>query len=400
MPLGRVRAFVPPVCPPKAGADVSLSTDDLLKPQERVFTKKKRNYGIFSILVAAASVLVLLPVYASFVGLLVPLSWVMVVAAVFGAVFLPWLLAWKLRSRGPRLFALVNVVLAAFFFTVLGGSTDRALASNGAKPFESLAGLLGASEGEQHAVTVSGELVIGVLRALTLGGLEEDVPDRVDDDGSGDYDDEAPVGLEAEPRAETEPASGVDSGPMEEGHRDNHEPGSDGDWDDDEPGIQAFIDLTSIGSSLLDEAGKSHQRASLASAAGDDRTLRGEGAADIVFSDGTEAVTVDVVLDNEVSAGFVFDTGADFTAITPALARRLGVDPETLTEKRTLLTAGGPVEDPVVRVDSLAVDGAEVRDLEVVVCMRCPNNLLGRNFYGRFHLEIDSKAGFLRLLPR
>ncbi len=147
-----------------------LPTNHLIKPQERVFTRKRRNYGAASVAMAIISVAILVPVYASFVGTLVPFCWVMLPAAFLAAMVVPWLVARLLRFQGPRLFAAVNVSMAFLLFVVWGGQTDRALEREGLTPFVAVAKLVGANEGDQHAVTSAGVLLVDVLRYLTVSG--------------------------------------------------------------------------------------------------------------------------------------------------------------------------------------------------------------------------------------
>jgi clan AA aspartic protease (TIGR02281 family) len=361
---------------------VPLSTDDLLRPQKRVFTRKRREYGPLSVAVAVVSALVLMLVYASYTGLLVAQAVVMVVAGLLGAVALPWFVARRFRSRGPRLFALMNVVAALVLFLALGRPTDHALASRGLLPFEALAGLVGAEADAPHTVTDLGQGVVTLLRAMTLSGQPGEIEEALEESG------------EPEPPPVPRAAADVDPGPdgahaKDAGETDGVEVASDAadapDPDADEPaGIQA----------TLEDAGPE--------ALGTYTVLATPmaGTVEVPIERHGRTFTVGVLVDGRVPADFVFDTGADYTAITPALARRLGHEPDEVTDRRRFLTAGGPVEDPVVRLERLSIDGAEVRDVEVMICTRCPNNLLGRNFHGRFRVEIDSGVGILRLHPR
>lgn len=142
----------------------------------------------------------------------------------------------------------------------------------------------------------------------------------------------------------------------------------------------------------------------------EDATARAGGSGVVVKLDPGETVevpiathgglvTVGAIVNEDVPADFVFDTGAETTAITRALCRRLGLDPES-AERRLFYTAGGPVEEPVVRLRSVRIDEAEVADLEVMVCTHCRQNLLGRDFQAHFVVGLDTQAGLLRLEPR
>ncbi len=392
---------------------MSLSTDNILKPQDKVFTKK-RSYGPVSVGVAVLSAMILLPLYASLAGNLVPIGWVMVLLGFVGAVIAPWVLSRRLRSRGPRLFCLLNILVALVLLIALGNQTDRALEENGLLPFESLAGLLGASDGDDHAVTVSGEVLLGALRALTITKQPEDEPGiGVDKTQDACAEDVAPT--EGEPRAIAPVDSSIEgrtSGEKPSGSSAEVVPKGSGDGKEQEARkVQAYVRKVE-GGHLVAEASESLSGGSSPVVVSGDRVSPGGsatysvlgrlagGPVEVPIERDGRTFDVGVLVNGNVPADFVFDTGADLTAITPALARRLGFDVDSLDDKRLFHTAGGPVEDPVVRVDRLAIDTAEVRGVEVVVCSRCSSNLLGRNFHGQFRVEIDSARGVLRLHPR
>lgn len=347
---------------------VAHLTDDLLRPHARVFTKAKRRWGVFSVGIGAISAGILTVVYAAYLGEWVPDRRLLLAAGLLGALALPAAVAWRLRVSGVRAFAVLNTVVAVIFFTVLGGATDRMLARHGLAPFRAVVDLV--EPDDPAPFTEAGEGLVGVLRSLSLGGGEaaEAPPPPPPPRAGGDA--EPRAGLVPEALGEAAVAAGTPTPVSVAG-----------------AALQATVE----------EAGEG------APAEGTLSVVAGpasDGTVEVPMTLRGRAVTVEALVDGDVRAEFVFDTGAEATALTPALARRLGYDPESLADRRRFLTAGGPVEDPVVTVRSLSVGGAEVRNLEAVVCRRCPKNLLGRDFHEHFRVELDGRAGVLRLHAR
>jgi clan AA aspartic protease (TIGR02281 family) len=113
------------------------------------------------------------------------------------------------------------------------------------------------------------------------------------------------------------------------------------------------------------------------------------------------SVIVPVVLNRSVKTYMIMDTGSSFTAVTPAVAKRLGL---RLGSRVSVLTANGTIVVPLARLDSLKVGNAEVHGLLVTVQNFSPDprvdGLLGLNFLTRFHTSIDSQRHALTLAPR
>ena len=91
-----------------------------------------------------------------------------------------------------------------------------------------------------------------------------------------------------------------------------------------------------------------------------------------------------------------FDTGARLTVITPKLAGELGLDPDEAEGTVEVVGAVAAASAPVLRVASVSVSDAEVRDLRVV-CHPLSSKLgldgiLGLNFLDRFNIEINNAA--------
>ena len=120
-------------------------------------------------------------------------------------------------------------------------------------------------------------------------------------------------------------------------------------------------------------------------------------------------ILVPVVLNEHQTATFLLDTGANITVITPALARRLGVEGlpgEPKTKAR--MASGQDVEVSLSRLKSIGVGSARVDnfavavyDLPVLVPGATPpiavDGLLGADFVGRFTMTVEPRAGKLTL---
>lgn len=97
---------------------------------------------------------------------------------------------------------------------------------------------------------------------------------------------------------------------------------------------------------------------------------------------------------------FLVDTGASDTVLSPADARRIGIDPAALTFDRQAETANGIGYGAAVTLDSLAVGSIAFSDMPVVVNQApMSHSLLGMTFMNRlesFHI----KGGRLYLTAR
>jgi aspartyl protease family protein len=99
---------------------------------------------------------------------------------------------------------------------------------------------------------------------------------------------------------------------------------------------------------------------------------------------------------NGQSVDFIVDTGATTVALTIADARRIGlpVDPSTFTEVG--MGAGGPVRGQEVTIDSVSLDGREVRTLRGVVLEGLQGSLLGQSYLTRIG-EVRMSGGVMIL---
>ncbi len=101
-------------------------------------------------------------------------------------------------------------------------------------------------------------------------------------------------------------------------------------------------------------------------------------------------------------AWLILDTGASHTILSREVAEELGLLSAGPTALVTLKTAGGPVQAEIVRVDSIRVDKAEVRNSLVAVydmpdVPRGVDGLLGLTFLKQFQVTLDTAKGELQL---
>ena len=103
-----------------------------------------------------------------------------------------------------------------------------------------------------------------------------------------------------------------------------------------------------------------------------------------------------MALVNGQPVDFIVDTGATTIALTVDDARRIGiaVDPSSFTEVG--VGAGGPVRGQEARIDTVSVDGREVRGLTGVVLEGLGTSLLGQSYLNRIG-EVRMTGGVMIL---
>jgi len=118
-------------------------------------------------------------------------------------------------------------------------------------------------------------------------------------------------------------------------------------------------------------------------------------------------VLVPVTFNGSHGGTMLLDTGASYTLITPALAKRLGVVLPTQPVRRRLKLAGGQeIDVPFVRLSSVLIGTAERRELEVGIYEALQfgglllDGLLGADILNRYRVTIDQQDRQLRLEPK
>ncbi|MBI5788990.1 MAG: retroviral-like aspartic protease family protein [Candidatus Schekmanbacteria bacterium] len=112
------------------------------------------------------------------------------------------------------------------------------------------------------------------------------------------------------------------------------------------------------------------------------------------FERSGNAVLVNGVINQHYPVLFVLDTGATNTQITEEDARQLQLDTANATRVPAYLADGRKVEFPLVKLRSLRIGNAEVRNLEVLVGQV---RLLGLSFLNTFKMTMDGEHGQLIL---
>jgi clan AA aspartic protease (TIGR02281 family) len=104
------------------------------------------------------------------------------------------------------------------------------------------------------------------------------------------------------------------------------------------------------------------------------------------------------LLNDSVEAPFVVDTGATLSAIPGSVADALGIAIDAGTPRvRVSGTAGETRLVPLVTLRSLAVGGAALEDVRLVVLDSMTVGLLGMDFLERFSMQVDPVAATLTL---
>lgn len=108
---------------------------------------------------------------------------------------------------------------------------------------------------------------------------------------------------------------------------------------------------------------------------------------------------VDVVLDNFLKSQLLVDTGATFTVISNAMARRLALNLDNAAVI-PLQSVSGLFLAPLTKVKSITVGQATAHDVEVVVhdiAQGSTGGLLGMSFLDNFQVTINTTAEIMTL---
>jgi clan AA aspartic protease (TIGR02281 family) len=124
-----------------------------------------------------------------------------------------------------------------------------------------------------------------------------------------------------------------------------------------------------------------------------------------VTPDGRGHLLVDAVLNGEVHASLMLDTGSPVVCLTADIAGKLGLDPDKMKDIEEIMVLNG--KHKVVRVNLKSVDlgGAEQENIPAVVMLdddktvadAFNDGLLGMSFLGKFYFTLDDKNGELIL---
>ncbi len=124
-----------------------------------------------------------------------------------------------------------------------------------------------------------------------------------------------------------------------------------------------------------------------------------KGEIRIPFTQSGTLMLVEVVLNDQLQAPFLIDTGASGISIPDAVARRLGVRIDADTPRIPVQTAAGVVAEPLIELDSVQVGPARVERLSALVNSSMDVGLLGGTFFNNFVYQVDAAAGEITLRP-
>ena len=115
-------------------------------------------------------------------------------------------------------------------------------------------------------------------------------------------------------------------------------------------------------------------------------------------------IVVDALLNNKVHAALILDTGAALVVLKESVARKLGIDPDSLKSNIKLQLADGKESLAKYTVlGSLSVQGAEATNVDVAILPAevqeplLKDGLLGMTYLKNFSFKIDQKNKKLTL---
>lgn len=123
------------------------------------------------------------------------------------------------------------------------------------------------------------------------------------------------------------------------------------------------------------------------------------GVLRIPFERQGHLMLVEALLNDQLRAPLLVDTGASGVALPPELVERLGIPIGPDTPRIQVGTANGVIQAPLVVLDSIEVGGARVEGLQAAVTPSLDVGLLGGAFFNNFVYNVDAAAGVITLRP-
>ncbi|MDD3904946.1 MAG: retropepsin-like aspartic protease [Candidatus Omnitrophica bacterium] len=129
-----------------------------------------------------------------------------------------------------------------------------------------------------------------------------------------------------------------------------------------------------------------------------EREAKEEGTIDLTRDQETKGILVDAVLNENIKATLVLDTGASIVVLTKRMGEQLGVDLSDPGKGRITLQLAGDhkVDAKLVMLKSVRIKDIEVKGVMAGVLLDdagvgLKDGLLGMTFLNRFNLKIDLK---------
>jgi clan AA aspartic protease (TIGR02281 family) len=170
-------------------------------------------------------------------------------------------------------------------------------------------------------------------------------------------------------------------------------------WVDEKGSVYFSDNFDSIPEKYRSKAEKRRLRASVQREPQNSKALPASQFQRVVvpFTRDGNAIIVQALVNGIGTSEFILDTGASLTIIPADQARKLGIDPES-GDPMPLSGVGGTVLVPMVKINSLGLGGAEVREMDVVIHPGFRNRgLLGMDFLSEFRLDINYAQNQLTL---
>jgi clan AA aspartic protease (TIGR02281 family) len=107
------------------------------------------------------------------------------------------------------------------------------------------------------------------------------------------------------------------------------------------------------------------------------------------------AITVEALLNRQLTVPLILDTGADLTVLTNQVAADLRLSGLAGLPKLQFRTPGGMINLPITTLQSLRVGTAEARDVNIAIDIdgHLPVGLLGMSFLRHFRVTVDQQRG-------
>jgi clan AA aspartic protease (TIGR02281 family) len=106
---------------------------------------------------------------------------------------------------------------------------------------------------------------------------------------------------------------------------------------------------------------------------------------------------VNAIVNGHLEIPFFIDTGASGVSLPASAASRLGISVGPNTQRVTMQTANGPIDLPLVRLDSVNLAGARIEGLMATLNPTMSVGLLGGAFFNQFTYGVDPATNVITL---